>query len=96
MRSLNIEDLNIQARTQGENEVFSFSLPKGTLSSKHLEAFFEFFLENEVTEVNLSIQDFFFTAMNDKHFVFENEELYHMECIIKLLTKLSCRCKPRN
>lgn len=53
----------------------------------------KFLTENEIPEINLTFINFFFTSMGDKHSRFTNDELFHMESIIKLLTKLSCKGK---
>ena len=91
----NETDLNndIQVRTQGENKIFSFSVPKGFMSAEHLDSFLEFLKIHEPPRVNKSLLSIYFTAINEPLFFMTDAEKFHIEAVLTMLTDLSCKCK---
>ena len=82
-------DFNIQNNEDGEMSHFSFSLPCGYLNQEKLNQFLERITNFEPAKVSKSLQNVYFTAINDKYFFVGSEEKLHIEMLLKLLTVLS-------
>lgn len=74
----------------GELECFSFALPKGQLKAKHVSAFLMFLSQNEMSEVNKTLLNIYFTAIADKFFEMGDDEKLCLEHTLKLLADLTC------
>jgi len=93
MYILKKEDLNIQVQEQEENEVFSFTVPKGFIRPEHIESFIDFIQKNEAPRVSKSLLNIYFTAISDEFFQMDEEEKFNLENVLNLLNDLSCKSK---
>lgn len=90
MNTKNTELVQVKEIQNGEMECFSFALPKGQLKPKHIMAFLKFLSENDIPEVNKTLLDIYFTAMDDKFFEMTPVERLSFEHTLKLLADLTC------
>jgi len=87
------DSLNVQVQEQDANEVISFTVPKGLISSEHIESFIEFIQKNEAPRVSKSLLNIYFTAISDEYFEMDEEEKFNFENVLNFLNDLSCKYK---
>lgn len=90
MNNKDKELVQVKEIQNGEMECFSFALPKGQLKAKHIMAFLKFLSENEISDVNKTLLDIYFTAIEDKFFEMTPMERISFEHTLKLLADLTC------
>lgn len=93
MNKDNKNHIQVRATNDGETECFSFELPKGALSAKHIQSFLDFVSKNEAPHVMKSLLHIYFTALDDQFFDMTAEQRLCLEQTLTLLADLSCTKK---